>query len=348
MNKPQRGRVSSLALLGSPLLISVALIWTAGVLGIGVWRFIHKSSAQFTQADAMYPPETFAQVRNVPTGLFTYGGSPAWAPIRLQIDSAIQAERLEFQLRYVEPIQAPTGSESGIQMLMTDQLSLAQTARPLLDQEYRQAEQRGFTLKQIPIAIDGIAVAVNPELTVPGLTLDQLQGIYSGEITNWQAVGGPDLTITPYSRPIEAGGAVEFFSQEILGGEEFGWTVNFVDTTTQALRQLGETPGGIYYASAPTVVPQCSIRPLPLARKPGEFISPYQEPVVLPESCPQQRNQVNTEAFRTGQYPLTRYLYVAVKENGELAERAGKAYAEFLLTDQGQEAIARTGFVRIR
>ena len=348
MNKPERGRGSSLALIGGPLLIGVALIWTMGVLGSGVWWFIHKPRAQSTQSDSFYPPETFAQVRNIPTGLFNYGGSPAWAPIRLQIDSAIQAERLEFQLRYVEPTQAPTGSESGIQMLLTDQLTLAQTARPLLDKEYRQADQRGFKLKQIPIAIDGIAVAVNPELAIPGLTLDQLQAIYSGEITNWLAVGGPDLAITPYSRPIEAGGAVEFFSQEILAGQEFGQTVNFVATTTQALRQLGETFGGIYYASASTVVPQCSISPLPLARKPGEFIAPFQEPGVASEDCPHQRNQVNTEAFRTGQYPLTRYLYVVVKENGQIEEQAGKAYAEFLLTDQGQEAIARTGFVRIR
>lgn len=348
MSKPQREQVSFLALIGGPLLIGVSLIWTVGLLGGGVWWFIHRSTAQSTQSEPFYPPETFAQVSNVPSGLFSYGGSTAWAPIRLQIDSAIQAERLEFQLRYVDPIQGPAGSDIGIQMLLDDQLTLAQSARPLSDQEYRRAEQRGFKLKQIPIAIDGIIVAVNPNLDIPGLTLDQLRGIYSGEMTNWQAVGGPDLDIAAYSRPMEVDGAVDFFMENILTDQAFGETVEFIPTTTQALRRLADTPGGIYYASAPTVTPQCSIRPLPLARKPGEFIAPYQEPIVTPEQCPNQRNQVNTETFRTGQYPLTRYLYVVVKQNGRIEEQAGNAYAKFLLTDQGQAAIARAGFVRIR
>ncbi len=333
--------------LGIAVLIVVALGWSVGLVGRGLWRLNQPSGIQSTQSRQTIP-ESFAQVQNVPSGIFSYGGSTVWAPIRLLVDSVIQGERPEFKLRYVEPNEGLTGSRTGIRMLLEDQLTFAQSSRPLLEQEYDQAEQRGFKLKQIPIAIDGIAVAVNPKLNLPGLTLDQLSSIYSGRIVNWQEVGGPDLKITPYSRPVNTGGTVEFFAQEILKGQGFGSKVEFVSTTTQALRRLADHPGGIYYAPAPAVVPQCKIKTLPLGREPGEFVPPYQEPFVPLAQCPNRRNKLNIQAFQTEQYPITHYLYVVVKQNGGIEEQAGEAYENFLLTLQGQKLISRAGFVPIR
>ncbi len=197
------------------------------------------------------------------------------------------------------------------------------------------------------VAIDGLAAAVNPSLNIPGLTIDQLKLIYSGKTTNWKQLGSPDIVIKPYSRPTTAGGTVELFVQEILGGGAFGSNVEFVSTTTQALRKLACSPGGIYYASAPEVVP-CTIQPLPLDRKPSELISPYQETFAPLSQCPGRRNQLNINAFQTGQYPITRNLFVVIKQNDQIDQQAGEAYANFLLTQQGQELIAQTGFVKIR
>ncbi|HEY9862363.1 MAG TPA: substrate-binding domain-containing protein, partial [Candidatus Obscuribacterales bacterium] len=111
---------------------------------------------------------------------------------------------------------------------------------------------------------------------------------------------------------------------------------------------LAEDPGGVYFASAPEVVPQCTIKPLPLSRQGSTFVAPYQEPLVAPSQCPAQRNRLNTDEFQQGQYPLTRSLYVVVQQNGQAEEKAGEAYANFLLTEEGQNLIARAGFVRIR
>jgi len=69
--------------------------------------------------------------------------------------------------------------------------------------------------------------------------------------------------IKPYSRPTGDGGTVEPLSKT-SGRSTFGSNVEFVSTTTQALRKLAGSPGGIYYASAPEVVPQCTIKALPL------------------------------------------------------------------------------------
>jgi phosphate transport system substrate-binding protein len=141
---------------------------------------------------------------------------------------------------------------------------------------------------------------------------------------------------------------VELFVQDILGGQPFSPNVEFISTTTQALQKLAISPGSIYYASAPEVIPQCSIKALPLGRTQGQYIAPYQEPSVLPSECPGKRNKLNIEAFQSGKYPITRNLFVVVKQNGQTEQQAGVAYADLLLTEQGQELITQAGFVKIR
>jgi phosphate transport system substrate-binding protein len=349
----------------TPILL-LSLLITVGLIAGGFWWFTRKSSLNLNQINssnrenspslAKLPQassgeagdKTFASVQNIPTGLFNYGGSTSWAPIRLTVDPAIQAARPEFRLRYVEPSAGNPGSSTGIQALIEGQLAFAQSSRPILDQELRHAQQRGFTLKAISVAIDGLAVAVNPNLNIPGLTITQLRSIYTGKTTNWSQLGGPNLPIKAYSRRITDGGTVELFVQNILGGQAFGPNVEYVSTTTQALQKLAGSPGGIYYASAPEVVPQCSIKPLPLGRTQGQYIAPYQEPLILPSECPGNRNKLNIEAFQSGKYPITRNLFVVVKQTGQTEQRAGDAYANLLLTEQGQELIAQSGFVRIR
>ncbi|WP_421657194.1 PstS family phosphate ABC transporter substrate-binding protein [Leptothermofonsia sp. ETS-13] len=341
-----------------------AFLVTATLVGVGFWWLTQKlrvnlinlqptntspnsnkqTGSQFTQTGY----NLFSEVQNVPSGVFNYGGSTSWAPIRLVADSELQAARPEFRLRYVEPVGSAPGSGTGIRMLIRDQLAFAQSSRPILDSEFQQAEQRGYKLKQVPVAIDGLAVAVNLSLNIPGLTLDQLRAIYTSQVTNWQEVGGPNLLIKPFTRPVTAGGTVELFVEDVLRGSPFGKTVRTVSTTTDALRELAKSPGGIYFASATEVVPQCTVKPLPMGRRPGEWVPPYQEPLIAPAQCPSQRNQLNLVGFQSGQYPLTRNLYVVIKQNGRVEEQAGEAYANLLLTGQGQEAIAKAGFVKVR
>lgn len=346
----------------------LSLLITVGLIGAGAWWFFRGQQGDVGLNPLPVPQATtapnsppvgnapapsapggsgFATVQNVPSGLFSYGGSTSWAPIRGQIDPLIQQAFPQFQLRYVDPVGQPPGSGAGIQMLLDGQLAIAQSSRPLQPAEFDQAKQRGFTIVQIPVALEGIAIAVHPDLSVPGLTIDQLKGIYSGQLTNWSQVGGSNLPITAYSRQ-DQGGTVEFFIANVLGGGSFGSNVRYVANTTQALRDVSNDLGGIYYASAPEVVGQCTTKPLPLARQPNQFISPYLPPLVLPSQCPAQRNRINADALKSGQYPLTRTLFVIAKQNGQAEQQAGEAYANLLLTPEGQTALAGAGFVPIR
>ncbi|MBE9005468.1 phosphate ABC transporter substrate-binding protein [Fortiea sp. LEGE XX443] len=332
------------------LVLTLAI--TLGLVGGLLWWFSNSygiKDSTFTKIRVETPnTDTFSQVPNVPTGLFSYGGSTTWAPIRQQVDSAVTIVWPRFQLRYTNPIEAAPGSSTGINMLLGNQLAFAQSSRALKPEENEKAKQLGFTLKAIPVAIDGLAIAVNPNLNLSGLTLAQVKDIYTGKVTNWEQLGGPNLPITPYSRRQEAGGTVDFFNENVLGGEKFGSNVQFVHSTTPGLEEVAKNPGGIYYASAPEVIGQCKVKPLPLGRKSETLIAPYKTPYIPPEKCPEQRNQLNTEAFQTGEYPITRRLFVIVKQNGQSDQQAGEAYASLLLTAQGQELIAKAGYVRLR
>ncbi|HBB33149.1 MAG TPA: phosphate ABC transporter substrate-binding protein [Cyanobacteria bacterium UBA8803] len=329
----------------------LSLLITVGLVGAGIWWLIPKSNPDpkpSSQPQPSHTVENFAQAPNVPEGLFSYGGSTTWAPIRKEVDSAIQTVWPQFRLRYTDPTSGAPGSGTGIKMLLENQLAFAQSSRSIKQEEYQQASQRGFTLKEIPVAIDGIAIAVHPTLNISGLTVAQIKDIYTGKITTWKQVGGPDFPIKPYSRRIKEGGTIEFFVENVLEGGEFGANVEFISTTTQALQEVANNPGSIYYASAPEVVPQCSVRSLPIGRQADRLIPPYQEPFVPLSQCPGQRNQLNAQAFQTGDYPITRRLFVIIKQNGQIDEQAGEAYAGLLLTNQGQKLISNTGFVSIR
>lgn len=352
----------------TPVLIG-ALLVTAALISLGLWWLFSRFDPQLggmipsnetsSSADPSAPTasngipavptaQSFAEVQNVPSGLFNYGGSTTWAPIRGSVDPVIQQVYPTFQLRYTNPLSGAPGSTTGIQMLIDGQLSFAQSSRSLKPEELQAAQQRGFTLKEIPVALEGIAIAVHPDLNLSGLTLNQLRDIYTGQITNWNQVGGPNLAITAYSRRPEEGGTVEFFVDNVMGSTDFGRTVQFIATTTEALRAVSTSPGGIYYASAPEVIRQCTTKPLPIGQTPGQLVAPYQLPLIPPDQCPAQRNQINSDALQSGEYPITRRLLVIVKEDGQIDQQAGEAYAQLLLSQQGQELLSQAGFVRIR
>ena len=93
-------------------------------------------------------------------------------------------------------------------------------------------------------------------------------------------------------------------------------------------------------------MPQCTVEPLAIGQTADKLVTPYQEPLV--NQCPARRNQLNIQAFQDDSYPIIHNLFVVVEQNGGTEQQAGEAYADLLLSDQGQDAIANAGFVRVR
>ncbi|MBE9218772.1 PstS family phosphate ABC transporter substrate-binding protein [Dolichospermum flos-aquae] len=327
-----------------PLLLYLIATISLMLVGSSFIIFIISSEITSTSPSSV----TSCNVPNLPQGIFSYGGSTTWATLRKDVDSVLEKICPQFVLRYIQPLFKDPGSGTGIQMLIDNQLAFTQSSRSIKLEETSQAQQKGFRLKEIIVAIDAIAIAVNHNLNIPGLTTAQIKDIYTGKITNWQKLGGANLPIIPLSRSQEAGGTVDFFIEYVLNKDKFGNNVNYIPTTTEALRKIANTPGGIYYGSAPEIVPQCTIKSLPIGRTNGQFVTPYQQPEIAQSQCPNQRNQLNAENFRNGNYPITRNLFVIIKQNGQSDQQAGEAYANWLLTSQGQELIEKAGFVKIK
>ncbi len=330
----------------------------SGMIGAVVGGAIALSVTKIFAPPQTYKPSTFFSLKEttpnaVPRATLRYGGSTAWAPIRRLADEKIKKDLVHFNIVYTQHPTQASGSGTGIKMLLDGQLSFAQASRPISDSEYEIAARRGLRLKQVPVAIDGIAIVVHPDLNVSGLTIAQLQGIYTGKITEWSKIGGPPLKIKPYTPPLGSG-ATELFKEAILTAENWGKNVVSIQTPTEALKKVGQPQntgeiGGIYFASASNLVGQCNVKPLPISRHAGSpFTAPYEGKLVPRDRCPAERNSLNIKAFQNGEYPLTRRLFAIVKQDGQIDEQAGEAYARLLLTDEGQKLIEKAGFIPIR
>ena len=93
----------------------------------------------------------------------------------------------------------PTGSGSGIQAVSEDRCDIGLSSRALKDDE------KASGLVETVVALDGIAIVVNPENPVSDLDIDTIAKIYTGEITNWKDVGGNDAEIVLIGREAGSG-----------------------------------------------------------------------------------------------------------------------------------------------
>jgi ABC-type phosphate transport system substrate-binding protein len=185
---------------------------------------------------------------------------------------------------------------------------------------------------------------VNPSVKIAGLTIQQLASIYAGKITNWSQLGGEDLEIIPYTRPLQSG-TTEFFRHNILKEQAFAQRIVFLDYPTLALKRVEEEPGGIFFVSASEVIDNCNLKILAIARRAGsDYISLHSDD----DLCNLARENLNLEVLHNGEYPLIRRLFVVIEANSPVDEEVGKAYKDYLLSPQGQKLISKAGFIPLR
>jgi phosphate transport system substrate-binding protein len=312
-------------------------------MGGGLWLWKHQenvpktSSALSTASDIQLYP-SMGEVQNVPTGIFNYGGALTFASLaKSGMNDAIAQAHPEFRLRYTEPMNNNPGSGTGIAMLINGQLSFAQSGRHLTDAEYNQAKNRGFTLEQVPVALDGVAFFIDPGINITGLSLDQVQNIFRGNVTSWEEVGGPDIPIKVISQDPKLTSVIQILF-EGLNEATLSPDALIIRDFTTAIQTVAKTPGAISYSSASAVIGQRTVHRLGLAKAgSNQYVQ-----------VSTKDNQINAEALRDGTYPFTRRLFVIIRRDGTLDEKAGLAYANFLLSADGQQIVGKSGLVAIR
>lgn len=135
----------------------------------------------------------------------------------------------------------PTGSGSGIQAVSEGRCDIGLSSRALKDDE------KTSGLKETTLALDGIAIIVNPQNPVQDLTLEQIAKIYTGEITNWKDVGGEDAEIVRIGR--EAGSGTRDGFESITDTKDACQYRQELTSTGDVIATVSQNPNAIGYAS---------------------------------------------------------------------------------------------------
>ena len=138
-----------------------------------------------------------------------------------------------------------TGSGAGIKAVQEGRCDIGLSSRALKD------EESAAGLTGTVLAYDGIAVIVNPENPVSDLTLEDIANIYTGQITNWSAVGGEDAEIVLIGR--EAGSGTRDGFESITGTEEQCQYRQELTSTGDVITTVASNPAAIGYASVASV-----------------------------------------------------------------------------------------------
>ncbi len=213
------------------------------------------------------------------------------------------------------------GSGTGIAALINGSTDICEASRPMKDREKEQVKARqGKEVKEIPVALDGIAIYVHQSSTIQSLTEPQLKAIYTGKITNWKDVGGRDERIVPYSRENNSGTYV-FFKEHVLENEDFARDIQTLPGTAAVVNAVSKDPasigyGGIAYATG--------IRAVPVKKDDASA------PVAA-----------SLQSVQSGLYPLSRSLFFYT-----IGEPAGeeKAFIDWVLGSEGQKICEAVGY----
>jgi len=217
------------------------------------------------------------------------------------------------------------GSGTGIAALINGTTTICQASRSMKDSEKEQIQAKsGAPVEEHAVAMDGITVYVHEGNALTSLTKAQLKGIYTGQITNWKDVGGPDAPIVVYGRENSSGTYV-FFKEHVLEGVDFAPGVQTLPGTSAVADAVGKDPNGIGYGG---YAYGGSVKHLDVAADAGS-------PAVAP-------NEANV---RDGSYPLARSLFWYTRANPS-AET--KALIDWVLSDAGQAVVKDVGYFPLR
>ncbi len=196
------------------------------------------TQAPATDAPATEAPETEAAAEL--SGNVSTDGSTSMEAVIGALGEAFMEANPDVNFTY-----NPTGSGSGIQAVQEGRCDIGLSSRALKDEE----KEAGLT--ETVLCYDGIAVIVNPANTVEDLTVEQIAGIYTGEITNWSEVGGEDAEIVVIGR--EAGSGTRSGFEEITGTEDACQYRQELTSTGDVITAVSQNPGAIGYASLASV-----------------------------------------------------------------------------------------------
>lgn len=240
------------------------------------------------------------------TGTVSTDGSTSMEKVIGALGEQFQSDNVNVTFTY-----NPTGSSSGITSVLEGRCDIGLSSRFLKDDEKIQG------LTETVLAYDGIAIIVNLENPVEGLTLDQIAQIYTGEVTNWKELGGDDLEIVPIGR--EAGSGTRDGFESVTGTEDACEYRQELTSTGDVITTISSNENAIGYASIASI---------------KDTVKTISVNGVLPTE----------ETVLDGSYVVQRPFVLVTNSDKDLSETAQKFY-DYVLSDGAKDIIYASGVV---
>ncbi len=226
------------------------------------------------------------------------------------------------------------GSGTGIAGLIDGTTDLANSSRPIKEEEIQAGKDNGLNIDEVTIPFDGISVIVHNDNPVEAMTLEQISDVFSGKVTNWSQVGGADADILITSRDSSSGTHV-FFREEVvqLGGAEmerdFSEQSLFLASNAAIREEVSDNVNAIGYIGLGYL--DESVKAVGVQTDDGaDPVGPSIENIVA------------------GMYPVARGLYVYTPQPVDQLSDLAQAFFAFVLSDAGQAIVEEVGFVPVK
>ena len=298
-----------LALIGAGILAVTALVACGnGDAATAQPSAVESSAAESTVAEssAAAPAETTTDL----SGSISMVGSTSMEKLANALSEAFMEEHPD-----VTVTAEFVGSGAGIEAVTNGTTDIGNSSRSLKD------EEKAAGVVENVVAIDGIAVCVDPANEVADLTKEQLTNIYNGTVTNWKEVGGADEPIIVIGR--EAGSGTRGAFEELVDLVDGCKYANELDSTGAVIAKVASTPGAIGYASLDAL--DDSVKALSL-----------------------EGVEATAENIKAGNYFLSRPFVMATK--GEISEQNDlvQAWFDFVLGYEGQQVASEVGLITVK
>jgi len=217
------------------------------------------------------------------------------------------------------------GSGVGLAALIDGTTDIASASRKIKMDEKLKMQDAGKKYKEVVVCQDALSVIVNPTNPVQQLTREQLEGIFTGKITNWKEVGGQDMKIVVYSRETSSG-TYEFFKEFVMNHKNYTSSALNMPATGAIVQSVSQTKGAIGYIGM--AYDNNAVKQLKVSYDKGKTY-------VMPSMA----NAKNKS------YPIIRplMLYYNVKDEAKV-----KPFIDFCLSAQGQKIVEQVGYVPLK
>ena len=213
-----------------------------------------------------------------------------------------------------------SGSGNGAKSLVNNACDIANMSRFMKDTEFKDALANGVMSVATVVALDGVAIIVHPSNPVKNLTLDQVRDIYSGKVTNWKDVGGPDLQIVMSGRETSSG-TYEVFGEKVMRGEKIAASAETVGSNGAMHQKVQSTQAGIGYVGL-------------------GFVDETVKAVTVNDI------EATGATVVSGKYPIARPLFMFTNGYPEMGSNT-YTFINLYLTRDGQAIVQQVGYIPV-